>query len=98
MHISDREKCNWIRTKMEHLVHVDKTKEKKMHILERLAFSVVFERFLGNKYNTTKRFGLDGGESLIPGLKYMIDRATELVQSTLKSYYLMNSTRVWNML
>ncbi|CAK4069187.1 unnamed protein product [Aphanomyces euteiches] len=78
MHISDREKCNWIRTNLEHLVRVDETKEKKMHILERLAFSVVFERFLGNKYNTTKRFGLDGGESLIPGLKYMIDRATEL--------------------
>ncbi|RHY33066.1 hypothetical protein DYB32_001913 [Aphanomyces invadans] len=78
MHIADREKCNWIRTHLESLVKKDETKEKKMHILERLAFSVVFERFLGNKYNTTKRFGLDGGESLIPGLKYMIDRATEL--------------------
>jgi 2-oxoglutarate dehydrogenase E1 component len=78
MHILDREKCNWIRTKMEHLVKQEETKPKKLHILERLAFSVVFERFLGNKYNTTKRFGLDGAESLIPGLKYMIDRATEL--------------------
>ncbi|RHY35730.1 hypothetical protein DYB30_004632 [Aphanomyces astaci] len=78
MHISDREKCNWIRTNLESLVKKDETKAKKLHILERLAFSVVFERFLGNKYNTTKRFGLDGGESLIPGLKYMIDRATEL--------------------
>lgn len=78
MHILDREKCNWIRTKMEHLVQADESKAKQMHILERLAFSVVFERFLGNKYNTTKRFGLDGAESLIPGLKYMIDRATEL--------------------
>jgi 2-oxoglutarate dehydrogenase E1 component len=80
MHIPDREKCNWIRTHVEHLVQQKETKAKQMHILERLAFSVVFERFLGNKYNTTKRFGLDGGESLIPGLKYMIDRATELVR------------------
>jgi 2-oxoglutarate dehydrogenase E1 component len=78
MHILDRDKCNWIRTKVESLVKVEESKEKQLHILERLAFSVVFERFLGNKYNTTKRFGLDGAESLIPGLKYLIDRATEL--------------------
>lgn len=78
MHILNRDKCNWIRTKVESLVKVEENKAKQMHILERLAFSVVFERFLGNKYNTTKRFGLDGAESLIPGLKYMIDRATEL--------------------
>ncbi|DAZ93464.1 TPA: hypothetical protein N0F65_006523 [Lagenidium giganteum] len=78
MHILDREKCNWVRTKMESLVKVEEPKDKQLHILERLAFSVVFERFLGNKYNTTKRFGLDGAESLIPGLKYLVDRATEL--------------------
>ncbi|OQS07064.1 2-oxoglutarate dehydrogenase E1 component [Thraustotheca clavata] len=78
MHIPDREKCNWIRTHVEHLVKKEEPKDKKMHILERLAFSVNFEKFLGNKYNTVKRFGLDGGESLIPGMKYMIDRATEL--------------------
>ncbi|KAG6582993.1 oxoglutarate dehydrogenase (succinyl-transferring), E1 component [Phytophthora cinnamomi] len=78
MHMLDRDQCNWIRAKMEHLVQNEESKEKKLHVLERLAFSVVFERFLGNKYNTTKRFGLDGAESLIPGLKFMIDRGTQL--------------------
>lgn len=78
MHILSRDKCNWIRTKIEHVVREKDSKDKQLHILERLAFSVNFERFLGNKYNTVKRFGLDGAESLIPGLKYMIDRATEL--------------------
>lgn len=78
MHILDRDRCNWIRTKMESLVKVEESKAKQMHVFERLAFSVVFERFLGNKYNTTKRFGLDGAESLIPGLKYLVDRATEM--------------------
>lgn len=78
MHIMDRDKCNWIRNKVESLVQLDEPKKKKMHILERLAFSENFEKFLGNKYNTTKRFGLDGAESLIPGLKHMVDRATEL--------------------
>lgn len=78
MHMLDRDQCNWIRTKIEHLVKEEDSKAKRIHILERLAFSVVFERFLGNKYNTTKRFGLDGAESLIPGMKFLIDRASEL--------------------
>ena len=78
MHILDQEKTNWIRTKVESLRNVAISKEKKMHILERLAFSDIFENFLGTKFNTTKRFGLDGAESLIPGLKYMIDKSTEL--------------------
>lgn len=41
--------------------------EKKIHIFERLAYADTFERFLGNKYNTAKRFGLDGSEAVIPG-------------------------------
>ena len=38
----------------------------------------MFERFLAQKFNTAKRFGLEGAESLIPGLKAMVDRSTEL--------------------
>ncbi|KAL4094246.1 hypothetical protein PRIC1_009909 [Phytophthora ramorum] len=37
MHMLGREQCNWIRAKMEHLVKDEESKEKKMHILERLA-------------------------------------------------------------
>jgi 2-oxoglutarate dehydrogenase E1 component len=33
---------------------------------------------LAQKFNTTKRFGLDGGEAVVPGLKDAIDRASEL--------------------
>ncbi|CAN0442197.1 unnamed protein product, partial [Scytosiphon promiscuus] len=36
------------------------TKEKKLHIFERLTFADTFEKFLQNKYNTVKRFGLNG--------------------------------------
>ena len=46
---------------------VDASQEKKLHIFERLAYADFFERFLGNKYNTAKRFGLDGSEAVIPG-------------------------------
>jgi 2-oxoglutarate dehydrogenase complex dehydrogenase (E1) component-like enzyme len=77
MHMSSREKCNWIRARVETPLWLSYSKEKKLHIFERLAYADHFERFLGNKYNTAKRFGLDGGEAVIPGLKVMIDRASE---------------------
>ena len=67
MHIGSRDKCNWIRVRVESPLWLTYSKEKKMHIFERLAFADYFERFLGNKYNTTKRFGLDGAEAVIPG-------------------------------
>jgi len=78
MHMGSRVKCNWIRARVETPLWLSYSKEKKLHIFERLAYADHFERFLGNKYNTAKRFGLDGGESVIPGLKMMVDRASEL--------------------
>jgi 2-oxoglutarate dehydrogenase E1 component len=57
-------------------MHYDK--EKKQHIYERLCFADTFETFLAYKFNTTKRFGLDGGEAIVPALKDAIDRASEL--------------------
>ncbi len=78
MHIPSQEKCNWIRNQIESPKWMHFTKEKKMHIYERLCFADQFEKFLANKFNTAKRFGLEGGESCIPGLKCMIDRGSEL--------------------
>jgi 2-oxoglutarate dehydrogenase E1 component len=78
MHMGSREKCNWIRSQVEHPKWMDFSKEKKLHIFERLAFADHYEKFLGNKFNTAKRFGLEGGESCIPGLKCMVDRGSEL--------------------
>jgi len=84
MHIQDREKCNWIRERIEQTPHPPKiSKDKQMHLLERLAYGETLERFLATKYNTAKRFGLEGAESLIPGLKFMIDRSTELGVSSM---------------
>ena len=78
MHIGDPNKCNWIRERVEHPRWLDYDKEKKMHIFERLCFADTFETFLAHKFNTTKRFGLDGGEAIVPALKGGIDRASEL--------------------
>lgn len=41
-------------------------------ILDRLVWSDSFERFVSTKYPSEKRFGLEGGESLIPGMKAMV--------------------------
>jgi 2-oxoglutarate dehydrogenase E1 component len=46
-------------------------KGKRLHILDRLAWSEMFETFLANKYTAAKRFGLEGCETLIPGMKVM---------------------------
>lgn len=78
MHMQSQEKCNWVRDQVEHPKWMHFSKQKRMHIYERLCFADHFEKFLANKFNTAKRFGLEGGESTIPGLKAMVDRGSEL--------------------
>ena len=78
MHIGDTMKCNWIRERVEQPRWLQYDREKKIHIFERLCFADTFENFLAFKFNTTKRFGLDGGEAIVPALKMAIDRASEL--------------------
>lgn len=78
MHIGDQDKMNWIRERVENPRWTAYDKEKKQHIYERLCFADTFESFLAQKFNTSKRFGLDGGEAIIPALKDGIDRASEL--------------------
>lgn len=78
MHMQSQEKCNWVRDQVEHPKWMQFSKQKRMHIYERLCFADHFEKFLNNKFNTAKRFGLEGGDSTIPGLKAMVDRGSEL--------------------
>jgi len=78
MHIGDPEQMNWIRERIKNPRWLYYDKEKKSHILERLCFADTFESFLAFKFNTTKRFGLDGSEAIVPVLKDAIDRASEL--------------------
>ncbi|KAL6074805.1 oxoglutarate dehydrogenase (succinyl-transferring) [Balamuthia mandrillaris] len=77
MHIPDREECNWLRQRIETPVQYSFTKEEKLHILDRLTWSGLFEKFLGIKFPQVKRFGLDGCEVLIPGMKSMVDLAAD---------------------
>lgn len=78
MHIPDRERCNWLRDRIETPSFSQPFgKDKALRVLERLTFSDHFEGFLAKKYVATKRFGLEGLESMVPGMKEMVDTATE---------------------
>lgn len=78
MHIPDREKCNWIRARIETPDVEEFSQAKKLNVLDRLTWSERFESFLNNKFTAAKRFGLEGCESLVPGMKALIDRSAEL--------------------
>ena len=75
MHISNPEEKAWIQERIE---GPDKsitfTKNGKLAILSKLVEAEGFEQFIDVKYKGTKRFGLDGGESLIPALEQIIKR------------------------
>ncbi|CAN8251494.1 unnamed protein product [Cochlearia groenlandica] len=78
MHIADRDKCNWLRDKIETPTPRQYNTERRVVIYDRLTWSTQFENFLASKWTTAKRFGLEGAESLIPGMKEMFDRAANL--------------------
>lgn len=76
-HIPDRQQCNWLRARIEIPQPYSFTKEEKLVVLDRLLWSELFEKFVALKYPSEKRFGLEGCEALIPGLKKIIDRSVE---------------------
>ncbi|GMH36333.1 hypothetical protein BSKO_04201 [Bryopsis sp. KO-2023] len=78
MHVPDRAKCNWLRERIETQEKEPFSKARKLHIMDRLAWSELFESFLANKFTAAKRFGLEGCETLIPGLKAAIDKSAEM--------------------
>jgi 2-oxoglutarate dehydrogenase E1 component len=79
MHISDAEEKSWIQQRIE---GPDKgiafTANGKKAILNKLIEAEGFEKFLDVKYTGTKRFGLDGGEALVPALEQIIKRGGQL--------------------
>ena len=73
MHISNPVERVWFRDRVEKDENALKfTKNGKQAILNKLIQAEGFERFLNTKYVGTKRFGLDGAESLIPALEQII--------------------------
>jgi len=79
MHIQDPDQKRWIQERVESIRNQTQfTHRGKRAILERLTHAETFERFLDKKYTGTKRFGLDGGESMIPALEQILKRGGQL--------------------
>jgi 2-oxoglutarate dehydrogenase E1 component len=79
MHIQEPVERAWIQERIEGpRNHTDFSVKGKRAILERLVVAETFERFCDRRYTGTKRFGLDGGESLIPALEQVVKRGGQL--------------------
>lgn len=78
MFINSLEQCNWIRKKFESPGVMNYSPDEKRLILARLTRATGFEAFLAKKFQSEKRFGLEGGEMMIPAMKQIIDVSTKL--------------------
>jgi len=79
MHITDAEQKSWLQQRIEGPdKEITFTPQGKKAILNKLIEAEGFETFLNVKYTGTKRFGLDGGESMIPALEQIIKRGGNL--------------------
>ena len=79
LHISDAAQKGWIQERIEGPdKEITFTREGKRAILNKLVEAEGFEKFSDVKFTGTKRFGLDGGESMIPALEQIIKRGGAL--------------------
>jgi len=79
MHISNAAQKAWIQERIEGPdKEISFTPEGRRAILNKLIETEGFEKFCDLKFTGTKRFGLDGGESLIPALEQIIKRGGNL--------------------
>jgi 2-oxoglutarate dehydrogenase E1 component len=79
MHISSPERKAWLQQRIEGPdKEISFTIEGKQAILKKLAEAEGFENFLNIKYTGTKRFGLDGAETIVPALEQIIKRGGAL--------------------
>src|ERR1700742_5141237 len=79
MHITNAAQKSWIQERIEGPdKEISFTREGRRAILNKLIEAEGFEKFCDLKFTGTKRFGLDGGESLIPALEQIIKRGGNL--------------------
>ena len=79
MHMSSPDQKAWLQERIEGKdKEISFTREGKRAILTKLVEAEGFEKFCDVKFTATKRFGLDGGESMIPALEQIIKRGGAL--------------------
>ena len=85
MHMGDPDEKAWIRNRIEGPEkNITFTENGKKAILNKIIQAEGFEKYLHVKFVGTKRFGLDGGESLIPALEQIIKRGGSLGAKEIK--------------
>jgi len=78
-HITNPAQKSWIQERIEgEEKEISFTVEGKKAILNKLIEAETFEKFADVKYTGTKRFGLDGGEAMVPALEQIIKRGGQL--------------------
>jgi len=77
MHIQDSEQRIWVQERVENRQHSQLSRQDRQKILQDLIHAENFEKFLQVKYPGAKRFGLEGAESLIPALEFILAQAAE---------------------
>ena len=76
MQVNTSTEKRWIEKYLEtNLGYIEFDREKRLSILERLTAAEGLEKYLARKYTGVKRFGLEGGESFIPAINEIIQRA-----------------------
>lgn len=79
MHLTSPEEKGWLQARMEEPRNrTEFTVNGRKAILQRLTAAEGFETYLHKKYVGTKRFGLDGGEALIPAIEQMMKRGGQM--------------------
>ena len=79
MYATDQNQKRWWQQKLETIrSKPNLSREKKLHLLDRLTAAEGLERFLHTKYVGQKRFSLEGGESFIASMDELIQRGGEI--------------------
>jgi 2-oxoglutarate dehydrogenase E1 component len=79
MHIQEADEKAWIQERIESVRNASSfTDLGKRTILQRLTEAECFEKYLDRKHTGSKRFGLDGGESVVPAMEQILKRGAQL--------------------
>ena len=76
LHIQQADQKQWVQERIEEVRNkTNFTSEGKKAIYKRIVESELFEQFLDKKFLGTKRYGIEGGESMIPGIEQIVKQA-----------------------
>ena len=79
LHIQETDRRRWLQARMEPVGNrPEYSRELKIRILEQVLEGELFEKFLHNRYVGQKRFGLEGAETLIAALDFLIEQSPQL--------------------